>query len=64
MVMNSMIASWIVARLKEPSTYAGGGIISLVVHQLYPGSLGDSIVTSIAAVSGTIAMIMSEKKAA
>ena len=60
--MDNMIASWIVARLKEPSTWAGGGIISIVVHNLWPGVLGDSIQSAIQAICGVVAMIMADKK--
>jgi drug/metabolite transporter superfamily protein YnfA len=60
--MNQILANWIVARLHEPSTWGGAGVISLVIHQIWPGVLGDNILNVAAAFGGVIAILMSEKK--
>ena len=59
--MNELIAGWIVSRLKEPSTWAGTGIISLVIHRLFPGILGDDLVNAFQGICGAVAIILSEK---
>jgi len=60
--MNQILANWIVARLKEPSTWSGAGVVSLVIHQIWPGVLGDSILSAVAALGGVLSILISEKK--
>ena len=60
--MNQILANWVVARLKEPSTWSGAGVVSLVIHQIWPGVLGDSVLNVAAAIGGVIAILMSERK--
>jgi hypothetical protein len=52
---------WVVARIKEPSTWAGAGIVATVVHLTFPGPLGDNIIAMGAAFGGILAVILPEK---
>jgi hypothetical protein len=61
--MNAVI-SWIIARVSEPSTWAGTGIIATAIHAVLPGAIGDAALTVIQAVAGLAAVVASEKKAA
>ena len=61
--MNAIVA-WLVARLKEPSTYVGGGLIATAVHSFLPGALGDSAMTVLQAIGGLAAVVLAEKSAA
>jgi len=60
--MNNFLKSlqWVVARIKEPSTWAGASIVAVVVHQTFPGPMGDSILALGAAVGGILAVVMPE----
>lgn len=53
--------SAILLRLSQPSTWAGGGIGFLVIHQAFPGALGDSIDLALAGLFGVVAIILNEK---
>jgi len=51
---------WIADRVKEPSTWAGGGLVAVSIHTLFPGVLGDSIIAVGVAVGGLLAIVMPE----
>ena len=55
------IVSWLVGRLKEPSTYAGFSGIALALG--LSGEEWSVIYTAIAGVAGVAAMFLSEKPA-
>lgn len=61
--MNAVFA-WFLDRAKEPSTWAGTGILATAIHALLPGALGDSALAVLQTLSGLIAVIAAEKKAA
>ncbi len=52
---------WVLARVEEPSTWAGAGIVAVVVHSMFPGALADSIIAVGAAVGGLLAIVVPEK---
>ncbi len=60
-VANSL--NWLLARVEEPSTWAGAGIVAVVVHSIAPGAVGDSILAVGAAVGGLLAVVVPEKRA-
>ena len=53
---------WALARLEEPSTWAGGGIATIAIHMLFPGALGDSILGVLVSVGALMAIIIPEKE--
>jgi hypothetical protein len=53
---------WLLSRAEEPSSWAGTGVLAVVVHSLAPGALGDSLLAVGAAVAGLVAVIAPEKK--
>lgn len=55
------IVKWVLARLEEPSTWAGGSAAVVAVHILFPGALGDSLVAALAAIGGVLAIVYPEK---
>ena len=59
--MGSLVITWILSRLTEPSTWAGTGVVAMAIYQYFPGALGDSIVAVVTAVAGLVAVILSEK---
>jgi hypothetical protein len=61
--MNAVLA-WLLDRAKEPSTWAGTGIIAVAVHSAFPGSVGDAILQVGSAAAGLLAVVVAEKKAA
>jgi hypothetical protein len=52
---------WIKARLLEPSTYAGGGILALVIEGAFPGAMGSEIMTLLATAAGIASILLKEK---
>ncbi|PWB80502.1 MAG: hypothetical protein C3F11_17785 [Methylocystaceae bacterium] len=54
---------WLLARAKEPSTWAGAGVVASIVHSAAPGALGDGILSVGAAVAGLLAVVAPEKNA-
>lgn len=52
---------WLLARAKEPSTWAGAGVVASIVHSLAPGALGDSILAVGGAVAGLLAVVAPEQ---
>lgn len=55
--------NWLLARVAEPSTWAGAGVVAAVVHSIAPGAVGDSILAVGAAVGGLLAVVVPEKSA-
>jgi hypothetical protein len=51
---------WLLARLEEPSTWAGGGVLAVMAHS-YFGATGDALIAALAALGGFLAMAMPEK---
>ena len=51
---------WALARLEEPSTYAGGGVLAVLAHT-YFGATGDALVGVLAAVGGLLAVVVPER---
>jgi hypothetical protein len=54
---------FIIDRLSEPSTYAGGSLLALSIHSIFPGAMGDAVTTAIASFGAIVAMIAKEHKA-
>lgn len=57
----SKYLGWLLARIEEPSTWAGASIVAVGIHSIAPGALGDSILTVGAAIGGLLAIIVPEK---
>ena len=55
------IASWLVKRLREPSTYAGLGVLLAGFGLKDSGSWANVISTAAMGIAGIAAMVMSEK---
>lgn len=54
---------WIIARLKEPTTYAGTGILALVIQNVVLSpELADALVRALPAICGILAVLLKEKK--
>lgn len=53
----------LMARAKEPSTWAAGGIGALSVHTILPGVLGDATLSWLVATSVLLATALPERKA-
>lgn len=56
------IVKTILARLEEPSTWAGGGIAATLAHQ-YFGATGDAVIGVAAAGAALLAIVLPEKSA-
>lgn len=54
--------TWLSARMAEPSTWAGTGVVAALVHSLAPGLLGDSLLTLGAALGGVLAVVVPERR--
>jgi hypothetical protein len=52
--------SWLVARLKEPSTWSGAGVVAIVAHQFLPGAVADASLAVGAAIGGLVAVLTPE----
>jgi hypothetical protein len=61
--MNSLLklGHWLLARMEEPSTWAGSGILSIAAHA-YFGVAGDAAIALLAAIGGFFAVVIPEKK--
>lgn len=63
-VMQKLKSFWhyILARLEEPSTYAGGSVLATIVAAIFPGHLGTAILAAMAAIGAVLAIVIPEKK--
>ena len=52
--------NWLLARLKEPSTWSGAGVVAIVAHQFLPGAIADATLTVGAAIGGLVAVLVPE----
>jgi hypothetical protein len=55
--------NWLLARLKEPSTWSGASVVAVAAHQFLPGSTADAALAVGAAVGGLLAVLMPENPA-
>ena len=55
--------NWLLARLKEPSTWSGASVIAVVAHQFLPGAAADATLAVGAAVGGLLAVLIPENVA-
>jgi hypothetical protein len=53
--------NWLLARLKEPSTWSGAGVVAMVAHQFLPSAIADAALVAGAAVGGLLAVLIPEK---
>jgi len=53
-------ALWLAARIREPSTWSGAGVIAIVAHQFLPGAVADAALVVGAAVGGLVAVLIPE----
>src|SRR5271166_6804393 len=53
---------WLADRLKEPSTWAGGGLAATVLHSWFPGAEGNAILAWCAATAALLAIVLPERK--
>ncbi|ATQ70215.1 MULTISPECIES: hypothetical protein [Methylosinus] len=53
---------WLAARMAEPSTWAGTGVVAALAHSIAPGVLGDSLITLGAAIGGVLAVVVPERR--
>lgn len=60
--MNATL-QYILARLEEPSTWAGGGIGAVMIMSVIPGTTGQAIVGVVAAAAALLAVVIPEKSA-
>jgi hypothetical protein len=62
--MNTLIkfGHWLLARIEEPTTWAGSGVLAVTAHA-YFGSAGDAAIGVLAAISGFLAVVIPEKSA-
>lgn len=61
--MNAVFA-WLLDRAKEPSTWAGTGLVATAIHSLIPGTIGDNVIGWLQVTAGLVAAFAAEKKAA
>ncbi|MDI9847575.1 hypothetical protein QM467_05805 [Rhodoblastus sp. 17X3] len=61
--MNSLVnmGHWLLARMEEPSTWAGSGVLAVAAHA-YFGAAGDAAIALLAAIGGFFAVVIPEKK--
>jgi hypothetical protein len=55
------VASWLVKRLREPTTYAGLGVLLAGLGLKDSSSWANAITTTVMGLAGIAAMVMSEK---
>ena len=55
------VASWLVKRLREPTTYAGLGVLLAGLGLKDSSSWANVITTTVMGLAGIAAMVMSEK---
>lgn len=60
--MNSLL-QYLVARAREPSTWAGAGVGAVVIHSFAPGALGDAVIAVAASLAALAAIVIPEKPA-
>jgi hypothetical protein len=53
---------YLLARLEEPSTYAGGSVLATLIAAVFPGHLGTAILGAMAAIGAVLAIAIPEKK--
>ena len=53
---------YLLARLEEPTTYAGGGVLATMIMAVLPEHLGSAILGAMAAIGALLAIILPEKK--
>ena len=56
------VGAWMLARLEEPSTWAGGSVLALAIHAAFPGTLGNAIIALLASAGALLAIIIPEGK--
>jgi hypothetical protein len=56
------VYDWLLARVEEPSTWAGTGVVAAIVHSITPGATGDSLLAAGAALAGLVAVVAPEKR--
>lgn len=54
--------TYLLTRLEEPSTYAGGSVLATLVAAVFPGHLGTAILGAMAAIGAVLAIVIPEKK--
>lgn len=61
--MNTFVklGHWLLARMEEPSTWAGSGVLAVTAHA-YFGATGDAAIAVLAAIGGFFAVVMPEQK--
>jgi len=59
--MNNLVL-WFADRLKEPATWAGGGLAATILHSWFPGAEGNAILTWCAATAALLAIVLPERK--
>ena len=52
---------WVAARLEEPSTWAGGSLIAILVHMAFPGTIGNAIIAFGGSLGAFLAVVIPEK---
>ncbi len=57
----SNVLSYVLARIEEPSTWAGGGIAAMAISAVAPGNLAANILQIGGAVGGLLAVVLPEK---
>ncbi len=59
--MGQWVLNYIVARLKEPSTYAGTGVLAMLAHSFFPdASQAGAVIQFVAAIGGLVAVFLQE----
>jgi hypothetical protein len=53
---------WILSRIEEPSTWAGGSLLAIALHTVAPGALGDAVLAVGASIGALLAIVIPEKK--
>jgi hypothetical protein len=51
---------YLLARAREPSTWAGAGVGAVVIHSFAPGALGDALVAVAASLAALAAIVVPE----
>jgi hypothetical protein len=61
--MNGLVnmGHWLLARMEEPSTWAGSGVLAVAAHA-YFGVAGDAAIALLSAIGGFFAVVIPEKK--
>jgi hypothetical protein len=55
------LGQWVLARMEEPSTWAGTGVLAVTAHACF-GAAGDAAIAVFAAIGGFFAVVIPEKK--